>query len=113
MSKDLVIIESPYAGQVERNEEYARRCMLDSLRNHNEAPFLSHLLYTQVLDDKTPEDRQLGVEAGHAWISSAHFVVCYTDYGLTPGMVMGLHEAVRFGIPIICRGIGKNPGDPS
>jgi hypothetical protein len=42
----LVIIESPYAGEVEANVAYARACMRDSL-GHGEAPIASHLLYTQ------------------------------------------------------------------
>src|SRR5690606_24498929 len=48
--KPLVIIESPYSGDVERNTEYARSCLLDSLRR-GEAPIASHLLHTQVLED--------------------------------------------------------------
>ena len=51
MSK--VILESPYAGDVERNIEYAKLCMKHSL-TMGEAPLLSHLLYTQVLDDTIP-----------------------------------------------------------
>ena len=42
----LVIFESPYAGDVEANTEYARRCVRDSLMR-GEAPIASHLLYTQ------------------------------------------------------------------
>ena len=41
----FVIIESPYAGNVEENEEYARKCLRDCLMR-GEAPFASHLLYT-------------------------------------------------------------------
>lgn len=41
-----VILESPYAGDVERNLTYARECVRDSL-SRGEAPIASHLLYTQ------------------------------------------------------------------
>jgi hypothetical protein len=56
----LVIVESPFAGDVAANLSYGRRCMADCLRR-GEAPFASHLLYTQpgVLDDSLPEERQL------------------------------------------------------
>ena len=47
---DLVVIETPYSRDVEANTEYARACLLDSLRR-GEAPIASHLLHTQVLDD--------------------------------------------------------------
>ena len=40
----LVLLESPYAGYVERNLAYARACMRDCLLR-GEAPFASHLLY--------------------------------------------------------------------
>lgn len=47
-----VIIESPYAGNVEANATYLRRCLRDSLLR-GEAPFASHAIYTLpgVLDD--------------------------------------------------------------
>ena len=64
----LVIIESSFAGDMERNIKYARRCMRDSLIR-GEFPFASHLLYTQegILDDTKPDERKLGIEAGFEW----------------------------------------------
>lgn len=84
-----VIVESPYAGDVKRNEIYARAAMLDCLRR-GEAPFVSHLFYTQVLDDTILEDRVLGIGAGHAWIICADATVVYTDLGISPGMKEGI-----------------------
>jgi hypothetical protein len=37
-------------GDLRRNIRYAQLCVLDCLQR-GEAPFASHLLYTQVLDD--------------------------------------------------------------
>ena len=56
-----VIIESPYFGDVEKNLEYARRCLSDSL-GREEAAFASHLLYTQVLNDEIQDERLLGMK---------------------------------------------------
>lgn len=42
----LVVVESPYAGDVERNVAYAKRCVLDCLKR-GEAPYASHLFFTQ------------------------------------------------------------------
>lgn len=83
----LVIIESPYAGEVERNLAYVRACMRDALAR-GEAPFASHALYTQpgVLDDLNPIERKLGIEAGFAWGEHAHLHVFYTDLGWSRGM---------------------------
>ena len=80
-----VIIESPYAGNVEENMQYARECMLDSL-NRGEAPLVSHLLYTQVLDDLIPEQRKQGIESGLAWLPVADLHVFYVDLGWSKGM---------------------------
>lgn len=87
-----VILESPYAGFVQRNIEYAKACMLDSLKR-GEAPILSHLLYTQVLDDTIPEQRTMGIDAGLAWKCVAEKHVFYIDYGYSSGMKYALEYA--------------------
>lgn len=105
----LVIIESPYAGDIERNQEYARRAMADSLAR-GEAPIASHLLYTQpgVLDDTLPTERAKGIHAGLAWGKHAEATVVYTNYGITDGMLQGILDAQNHGRPIEFRGIGEN-----
>ena len=96
-----VIIESPYAGDIERNVKYARLCLKDSL-NRGEAPIASHLLYTQegVLDDTIPEERILGIDAGLAWKSVAEKHVFYTDYGMSNGMQYAWDYAVEQSIVV-------------
>ena len=83
----LVILESPYAGDVEANVAYARKCMRDSL-TRGEAPIASHLLYTQpgVLDDGDPFEREHGIAAGLAWRRVADAAVFYVDRGWSTGM---------------------------
>lgn len=100
----LVIIESPYAGDVEANTKYAQRCIFDSL-NRGEAPFASHLLYTQVLDDAVPSQRKMGIEVGFAWGEKADLVAVYTDKGVSKGMEFGIERAGVLGIPIEWRTI--------
>ncbi len=94
-----VILESPYAGDVKRNVEYAQQCMLDCLMR-NESPIVSHLLYTQVLDDNIPEDRKLGIAAGLAWIDVVDKHVFYIDYGYSVGMLAAKELAEKSGIRI-------------
>lgn len=103
----LVIIESPYAGDVERNLRYLRACMRDCLMR-GEAPFASHGLYTQpgVLDDTVPEQRTLGIEAGFAWRPRAEATVVYLDLGCTVGMVLGITQAEEMGQPVERRRLG-------
>ena len=90
----LVILESPFAGAVDANLSYGRRCMRDCLER-GEAPFASHLLYTQpgVLDDTKPVERKLGIEAGLLWGTMADATVVYIDRGVSRGMVQGICAA--------------------
>ena len=107
--RKLVILESPYAGDREINIAYAKRCMLDSIQRYMEAPMLSHLLYTQALDDNNPEQRAMGINCGMAWMEVSDYTVVYKDYGLTLGMRYGVVQAIRAGKDVIERRIGKNP----
>lgn len=97
----LVILESPYAGDVEANVTYARECLRDSLLR-GEAPIASHLLYTQpgVLDDNDPTERQHGIDAGLAWGRVAEVTVVYVDLGISRGMKYGIQAAADAGRPI-------------
>lgn len=100
----LVILESPYAGDIERNTDYARKCMADCFKR-GEAPFASHLLYTQCLDDNIPEERELGINAGLLWAKKADLTVVYTDYGISEGMKHGIMNAMYEGRTIDYRRI--------
>lgn len=97
----LVIVESPYAGEVERNLRYVRAAMADCFAR-GEAPFPSHALYTQpgVLRDEVPEERAKGIAAGFRWGEVAAARVFYTDFGWSRGMAAGLDEARRIGQPV-------------
>jgi hypothetical protein len=90
----LVVVESPYAGDVALNVAYARACARDCLLRQ-EAPMLSHLLYTQdgVLRDDVPCERALGIEAGLAWGRVAEATVVYQDLGVSDGMRQGIERA--------------------
>lgn len=105
-----VIIESPYAGDIERNERYARRAMRDSIMR-GEAPFASHLLYTQpgVLDENNSYERELGIELGYSHWYGARTIAFYTDYGISPGMNKARDRALSAGKIIEYRIIGENP----
>lgn len=107
----LVILESPFAGDVEANITYARACVHDSL-SRGEAPIASHLLYTQpgVLDDNDPVERQWGIDAGLAWKKVAEASVVYTDFGISRGMQFGIDAARVAGIPVEFRCFMENVG---
>lgn len=103
----LVIVESPYSGDVERNVRYGRAALANCL-TRGESPIASHLLLTQpgVLDDTDPDERALGVAAGHAWYSAADACVVYNDLGVSDGMWAGIDAARAAGVPIEWRKLG-------
>jgi len=100
----LVILESPYAGDIDAHTEYARACLRDCLLR-GESPLASHLLYTQlgVLRDKVPEERQMGIRAGLAWARVADATVVYVDHGVSAGMRQGIQKAKELGRPVETR----------
>ena len=100
----LVIIETPYSGDLESNIAYARACLLDSLRR-GEAPIASHLLHTQVLDDMRPDERSVGIEAGLAWYRVATKCVVYSERGISAGMKMGIDRAMQHDVAVEYRSI--------
>ena len=107
MAKLRVIIESPFAGDTEKHIAYARACVKDSI-DRGEAPFASHLLYTQpgILNDENAHERARGMEAGFAWGPHAQLVAVYTDHGVTKGMQEGILRAVDNCLPIVYRTLG-------
>lgn len=97
-----VVLESPFAGDIGANVDYARACIRDSLLR-GEAPIASHLLYTQpgVLDDNDRNERAHGINAGHAWMyGGAQAVVVYIDRGISGGMEAGIRLADLLGLPV-------------
>jgi len=102
-----VIVESPYAGNVDRNLRYLRAAMRDCILR-GETPYASHALLTQegVLLDEVPEERARGIEAGFAWRAVAHKTVVYTDLGYSRGMLAGIAHAESIGHAIEERQLG-------
>jgi hypothetical protein len=111
----LVVIESPFGknpdgtpvdeATLKRNERYIRAAMQDCF-NRGEAPFASHAIYPAVLNERDPEERKLGMEAGWAWQRVADAIVVYGDLGTTPGMQAGIESATKLGKPVEYRRLG-------
>ncbi len=97
-TKRRVLLESPFAGSVALYLDYAREAMNNSL-SRGEAPLASHLLYPAVLDDDIPDERQLSIDASHAWMDAAEAVVFYTDLGMSRGMSAARKRADEMGKP--------------
>jgi len=94
-----VFIESPYAGDVAANEEYATKAMLTELEKGN-APIVTHLLWTQVWDDMDQTTRERALQNCRKVRRQCDGVVFYLDRGISHGMRRSIHEAVRDGLEI-------------
>lgn len=109
-----VIIESPFANpdplQHRLNVLYLKLALQDSLAR-GEAPFASHRMYTEALDDNVPEQRVMGIAAGQAWMEAANVVVVYCDRGISDGMLQGIRLAERLGKDVEYRNLGGEQHD--
>ena len=107
---ELVIIESPWKANSAaiqlRNRLYAIKAMQDSIQR-KEAPYASHLLYTQFLTEEIEHERNLGIEMGLLWAQKAEKTVVYDDLGITSGMTFGIRRAIKEGRPVEFRSLEK------
>ena len=100
----FVVLESPYAGNITENVAYARRALRDSIAR-GEAPFASHLLYPQVLNDDELDQRNRGITLNYTFIEKCDYVVVYEDKGISHGMLLAIDHAQRLGKMIVYREI--------
>ena len=94
----LVYIASPYAGDIEKNTEYAKEaCRV--VMNSGHAFFAPHLLYPSVLDDGDPRERLAGLDMGLAALSHCDELWVFGER-ISAGMAAEIAEAKRLGIPV-------------
>jgi len=94
----LIYVASPYAGDIERNIEYAKEACRTVMENGN-AFFAPHLLYPAVLDDAVPAERQLGIDMGLTMLSKCDELWVFGPR-ISAAMQAEMEEADRLGIPI-------------
>ena len=111
IQKPFTVIESPFSAPtiegLVRNVQYAMLAVRDSL-NRGEAPYASHLFYTQMLDDNNAGERQLGMDAGLTICQHADQTAVYTDLGVSRGMEYGIETAKKAGRAIVERCLFPN-----
>lgn len=100
----LVVVESPFAGDIQKHTLYARAALADCI-NRGEAPIASHLLLPQILRDDDAREREIGIAAGLAWARRADVGVFYVDFGWSPGMRRALDFYHLWKIPTEIRQI--------
>jgi hypothetical protein len=114
----VVLLESPYSGNIPLHVAYAQRAMADA-RSRGEIVLMPHLLWTQhhkaphyFVSDFKPEydisgaGREESLEQIKVLRRFCHKVVFYMDYGMSSGMKHGLDDCIENGIPYENRVIG-------
>ena len=108
----LVVIESPYAGDVAENLAYLDRCVLDCLKR-GESPYASHRMLTTALDDGNPTQRAQGIQAGMAFAHRMDARIFYVDRQWSSGMKAALDYYRAHGLSTEVRtlhtGVGAYP----
>lgn len=107
MNRPIVIIESPYGGDIDKNTLYLRRCLRDSW-DRGEHPLASHGYYPFFLNESSSEERKAGIECGYRMWPLAKHIIFYNDYGMSKGMEAALDRAVHHNLDVITRSIGPN-----
>lgn len=104
-----VFVCSPLRGDgtpksIGRNVALAKRlCRAVLLAGH--APFAPHVHYTSMLDEQIPAERDMGINAGFAWLTMADEIWMFArDIGeCSPGMVKELNAARTMAMPPVVR----------
>lgn len=114
-ARPIVVVESPFSGNVELNVRYARAAVRQCIKAGT-VPLASHLLYTQpgILDDNDPAERTLGIQLGFEARRLAAKTLVFTDLGISAGMMQGVADAERRGCPVeFCRVEGWDKVTPA
>ena len=94
----LIYVASPYAGDVERNVEYAKQACRTVMESGH-AFLAPHLMYPSVLNDAVPEERQAGMEMGLTLLHRCDELWAFGPC-VSSGMQAEIEEAERLRIPV-------------
>jgi hypothetical protein len=95
--KNLVVVESPLAGDWAENFRYMLWCCRQEYLAGNR-PIASHLICPWFMDDTVATERADGIEWPWMWSPQATHVF-YNDRGASRGMGLSLVRCAEFGIP--------------
>ena len=105
-----VVIESPYSGDIVLNRQYLQECIYDCIKR-GESPYASHLMLTEVLNDKIQSERGLGISLGFKFHNIVDKIVFYTDLGMSNGMQQARYNAQLIGATMEFRSIKEQIKD--
>ena len=96
--RPIVYICSPFAGDVSKNTENARRYSRFAV-DSGYIPFAPHLLFPQFLNDADTKERRLGLHFGNALMSKCAEVWVFGEH-ISPGMEAEIRKATHKNITL-------------
>ena len=94
----LIYVASPYAGDIEKNTEFAKEaCRFVMDEGH--AFFAPHLLYPQVLDENNSAERKLGLAMGKEVLGRCDELWVFGEI-ISPGMQAEIELAQEHEVPV-------------
>ena len=106
MKSKLVYVCSPYRGETEKHRKYAKE-LTRAVLEAGGVPVTPHLYIALVLDDKEPEERKLGLSAGHELLRNCPFILVGGKFGISEGMRSEIELARQIGTQEIILKDGK------
>jgi hypothetical protein len=100
----LVVVEAPFSG-LEIYKSYLAAVLRDCFAR-GEAAYPTRAVSLLALDDRIPSERALSSRAGDAWRAHAAATVVYEDFGIAPGMQVGIQHSIAIGVPVEHRKLG-------
>jgi hypothetical protein len=95
-----VFVCSPYAGNVDRNHAIAvELCRMVLARG--DAAYAPHVHYHGILEDQVPEDRELAIASGLAYLETCDEILAYVGSGISQGMKRELACARALGKSVV------------
>ena len=106
MKSKLVYVCSPYRGETEKHRKYAKE-LTRAVLEAGGVPVTPHLYIALVLDDEEPEERKLGLSAGHEPLKSCPFILIGGKFGISEGMRGEIELARKIGTQEVMLKDGK------
>jgi len=94
----LIFVASPYAGDIEKNIDFAKKACRHVL-NEGNAFFCPHLLYPQILDEDKEDERKLGINMGKKFLNKCDELWLFGNH-ISSGIFEEIEFARSKGIPI-------------
>lgn len=104
-----VSIETPNGGDIQKNKDYLRLCLRESVMSSQESPVSFIMMYSQSLNDDDDIERNAIIRSAAAWQDKVEKKVFCIDRGLSNNMILTYLDALRRGMQVELRTLCEDP----